>query len=157
MEKTDWISNLKLRTSFGLSGNNRTPLSYPFIDLLFPANYPFGAVTGTSAVGQVPSRDIIANPDLTWERTLQLNSGIDLSLFKNAITLSVDVYQSKTEKLLLSQSAMAFTGVPATWNNIGRLRNRGIEFELTTNNFRRKDFKWTTSANLSYNKNKLIE
>jgi TonB-linked SusC/RagA family outer membrane protein len=157
MYKADWISNLKLRVSYGLSGNNRTPLSYPFVDLLFPANYPFGASTGTSTVGQVPSRDILANPDLTWERTFQLNSGIDLSLFKNAINLSVDVYQSRTEKLLLSQSAMAFTGVPFTWNNIGSLRNRGVEVELTTNNFRRKDFKWTTTGNISFNKNKVIE
>jgi len=59
--------------------------------------------------------------------------------------------------LLLKQSAMAFTGVPQTWNNIGRLQNRGIEFEFTTNNIRKRDFRWSTTGNISRNKNEVIE
>ncbi|MBC7948073.1 MAG: TonB-dependent receptor [Chitinophagaceae bacterium] len=156
MDKVSWIDNLKLRASYGVSGNNRI-VDFAFVDLLYAANYPYGTGTGTSAVGQVPSRDILSNEDITWERTFQYNGGLDITVFKNAVTLSVDVYQSKTDQLLLRQSAMAFTGVPLAWNNIGSLQNRGIEFEISTNNIRRKDFRWTTSANLAHNKNKVLE
>lgn len=163
MDEVNWISNLKLRGSYGVSGNNRITEGnsgineYPFIDLLYTGNYPFGSQTGTANPGQAPSSIILANPDLTWERTFQFNAGLDLSLLRNAITLSLDVYQSKTDQLLLKQSNMAFSGVPLTWNNIGRLQNRGIELELTTNNIRKKDFKWSTSINLAHNKNKILE
>jgi TonB-linked SusC/RagA family outer membrane protein len=156
LQRAAWLTNLKLRASYGVSGNNRI-VDFAFVDLLYAANYPFGAGTGTSNPGQAPSRDIIANPNITWERTFQYNGGIDISVFNNTVSLSVDVYQSKTEELLLQQSAMGFVGVPNVWNNIGSLQNRGVEFELTTNNIRRKDFKWTTSANLSLNKNKVLE
>lgn len=156
MQKIDWISNLKLRGSYGATGNNRI-VDFAFVDLLYAANYSFGAGTGTTSLGQVPSRDILSNEDITWERTFQYNGGIDIGILNNAISLSVDIYQSKTDQLLLRQSAMAFTGVPLTWNNIGSLQNRGMEFELTTHNVRKKDFKWSTSANLSRNRNKILE
>jgi TonB-dependent starch-binding outer membrane protein SusC len=156
MRNTDWINNLKLRGSYGVSGNNRIQ-NFAFVDLLYAANYPFGPGTGTTASGQVPSRDSAANPNITWERTFQYNAGIDISLLNNSINLSVDAYHSKTDRLLLLQASMAFGGVPFTWNNIGSLQNRGIEFELTTNNIRTKNFKWSTSANLSHNKNKIRE
>jgi TonB-dependent starch-binding outer membrane protein SusC len=155
-EKLDWLSNLKLRASYGVTGNNRI-VDFAFVDLLYAANYPLGTGTGTSVLGQVPSRDILSNTDITWERTFQYNGGMDISLFRSAITLSVDVYQSKTDQLLLRQAAMGFTGVPLAWNNIGRLQNRGIEFELTTNNIKKKDFRWTTSANIAHNRNKILE
>lgn len=157
MESVSWINTLKLRTSYGISGNNRIATDFGWLDLLYAANYPFGASTGISSSGQAPSQTILANPDITWEQTYQFNSGIDLSIFKNAISLSVDVYQSKTNQLLLRQSAMGFTGVPQTWNNIGRLKNNGVEVEITTNNIKRRDFRWTTTANFARNKNSLLE
>lgn len=156
LKDVDWLSNLKLRTSYGVTGNNRI-VDFAFVDLLYAANYPLGSGTGTVNNGQVPSRDILSNPDITWERTFQFNSGIDVGLFKNAVSISVDVYQSKTDQLLLKQAAMGFTGVPLTWNNIGRLQNRGIEFEVTSNNIRKKNLRWTTNANLARNRNKIIE
>lgn len=156
MEKVNWLSNLKLRASYGATGNNRI-VDFAFVDLLYAANYPLGSGTGVSTVGQAPSRDILANPDITWERTFQYNGGLDVALFKNAVTFSIDVYQSKTDKLLQRQSTLAFTGVPQYWNNIGSLQNRGIEFEITTTNIKKKDFKWTTSANIAHNKNKVLE
>jgi TonB-dependent starch-binding outer membrane protein SusC len=156
------LTNLKLRGSWGATGNNRITendflSAYPYLNLLYPSNYPFGTGTGTSTAGQTTSRNILANPLITWERTFQYNAGIDLSLFKNAVSLSVDVYQSKTEKLLLQQSNQLFTGVSRYWNNIGQLQNRGIEIDLTTVNIRTKNFRWTTNANLSHNRNKLLE
>jgi TonB-dependent starch-binding outer membrane protein SusC len=156
MEKADWLNSLKLRASYGVTGNNRI-MDYAFIDLLYAANYPLGAGTGTINGGQAPSSTILSNEDITWERTFQFNSGIDITMLKSAVSLSIDVYQSKTDKLLLKQNAMAFTGVPQTWNNIGRLQNRGIELELTTYNIRKRNFRWSTSANIAHNKNKLLE
>jgi len=129
MDKVFWLNYLKIRGSYGLTGNNNI----------------------------IASRDILSNPDITWERTHMYNGGIDITLFKSAITLSFDVYQSKTDQLLLQQSIMSFAGAPRAWNNIGRLQNKGIEIELTTNNIRTKNFKWSTTANFSKNKNKVLE
>lgn len=156
MEEVKWINKLKFRGSYGVTGNNRI-IPYAWLDLLYPANYPIGAGTGTGIGGQAPSTTTLSNRDITWERTFQYNGGIDATLFKNAVTFSLDVYQSKTDQLLLRQTTMAFAGVPFAWNNIGQLQNRGIEFEVTTNNIRKKDFKWTTSANIAHNKNKVLE
>jgi TonB-dependent starch-binding outer membrane protein SusC len=151
-----WMSNLKFRGSYGATGNNRI-VDFAFIDLLFNANYPTGAANGTAATGQVPSRDILSNANITWERTFQYNGGIDFSILKNRVALSFDMYQSKTDQLLLRQAAMSFTGVPQTWNNIGSLQNNGVELEVTTHNIKTKNFKWTTSANISRNRNEVLE
>jgi TonB-linked SusC/RagA family outer membrane protein len=156
MQDVDWLSNWKLRASYGATGNNRI-VDFAFVDKLYAASYPFGSGTGTSSPGQLPSRTLLANPDITWERTFQYNFGTDISLFKNRLSLSAEVYQSKTEKLLLKQSVMAFTGATQAWNNIGSLRNNGIELELTSNNLRGKNLTWTTTLNFAHNKNKLVE
>ena len=156
MDNISWLSNLKLRASYGLTGNNNIIDNAPY-DLLYAANYPLGVGTGAINNGQVPSRDILSNPDITWERTYQFNGGIDIALFKNKITLSVDAYQSKTDQLLLQQNIMSFAGAARYWNNIGSLQNNGVEVELTTNNIRTKNFKWSTTANFSHNENKLLE
>jgi TonB-dependent starch-binding outer membrane protein SusC len=156
LQKQDWLSNLKLRGSFGATGNNRI-VDFAFVDLLFAANYPFGATTGTNTQGLVPSSTILSNPNITWERTFQYNAGLDISIFKNLLTLSLDVYRSKTDKLLLNQASLGITGVPQTWNNIGKLQNDGIELELTSNNIRKNNFKWTTTGNIARVKNKLLQ
>jgi len=155
MENVNWLNNLKLRGSYGVSGNNRIP-NYLFEDLLYGANYPLGGGTGVVFTGQVPSSNVTANPDISWETTKQFNFGIDISLFKNVVNLTTDVYRSRSNDLLLQQPTMATTGALYFINNIGELQNNGIEFELTTNNIRRKNFKWTTTANLSRNKNELV-
>jgi TonB-linked SusC/RagA family outer membrane protein len=156
MTKVDWLNNLKFRGSYGATGNNRI-VDYGFVDLLYPANYPFGAANGTVTQGVVSSSTLLANPDITWERTFSYNGGVDLAMFKNAVTLSLDIYHTITEKLLLYQAAMGFTGVPQTLNNIGKVQNNGIELEITTNNLKMKNFRWTTSGNISHNKNKIIQ
>ncbi len=155
MEDINWLSNLKIRSSYGVSGNNRIP-NYLFEDLLYGANYPLGGGTGVVFTGQVPSSNVTANPDISWETTRQYNFGVDLSLFRNVISFSADIYRSRSNDLLLQQPTMSTTGALYFINNIGELQNNGFEFELTTNNIRRKNFKWTTTANLSHNKNELV-
>jgi TonB-dependent starch-binding outer membrane protein SusC len=156
LKNVNWVTNLKFRGSYGATGNNRI-VDFAFVDLLYNANYPGGAGTGTVTSGQVPSKDVLSNSNITWERTFQYNGGIDFSMLNNAVSFSLDVYQSKTDQLLLRQAALAFTGVPQTWNNIGSLQNNGIEFEVTTFNLKNKDFEWKTSANISRNENKILE
>jgi TonB-dependent starch-binding outer membrane protein SusC len=162
MKDINWLNNLKLRASYGATGNNRITegggslSAYPFIDLLYASNYTLGSGTGSVVSGYGPSSDILANPDLTWETTYQFNTGIDLSLFRNTINLSVDVYQSRTDKLLLQQTAQLFTGVARFWNNIGSLQNRGIEVELTVSPLRKGDLRWNISGNFAHNRNKVL-
>jgi len=151
-----WLTNLKFRGSYGATGNNRI-VDFAFVDLLFNSNYPGGAGNGTAVIGQTPSKTVLSNSDITWERTFSYNGGVDFAILKNAISLSLDVYQSKTDQLLLQQASMAFSGVPLSWNNIGSLQNNGVELELTTQNIRQKDFSWSTSANISHVKNKVLE
>jgi TonB-linked SusC/RagA family outer membrane protein len=152
------INTLKFRGSYGTTGNNRI-VDFAYTDLLYAANYPTGNGNGISSQGLVPSysNGILANPNITWERTFSYNGGVDIALLNNRITCAADIYQSKTDKLLLTQTAMAITGVSSTWNNIGRLQNNGIEFEITSNNIKTKNFKWTTSANIAKVKNKLLQ
>lgn len=157
LSNTSWLSNLKLRASLGYTGNNTTPNPFSWVDLLYGANYVTGTGTGTPAAGYGPSRTLLSNQDITWERTRQLNGGIDISVLKNAVSLSVDVYKTTTEKLLLQQASMLITGAPTTINNVGSMDNNGIELELNTNNIRRKNFTWTTTANFAHTKNKIKE
>jgi TonB-dependent starch-binding outer membrane protein SusC len=152
----NWLSNLKLRASYGVSGNNKIPFNSAY-DLLYSSSYAYGSGTGNVASGQLPARDILGNGLITWEKTFQYNYGADFGILKGALTGSVDVYHSISDALLLKQSVLAFSGATLGWNNIGKVQNNGIELELTSNNFRRKSFKWTTTLNLSHNENKLID
>ncbi len=156
LQDVKWISSLKLRASYGAVGNNNIT-DFLYLDKLYAANYPTGSGTGTTTQGFVPSTSILSNPYITWETTYSFNTGIDVSLFRNALTLGIDVYQSKTDKLLLQQEAMGITGVSQVINNIGKLQNNGIELEISSNNIRNKNFSWTTSANISHTQNKLLQ
>ncbi|MSP85493.1 MAG: TonB-dependent receptor [Flavobacteriaceae bacterium] len=156
LKDIEWLNKLGFRTSYGVSGNNRI-LNYGFQNLLSSANYSFGAGTGTPASGQVQNPNINSNQNITWESTFQTNFGVDISVLSNRINLSLDVYSSVTDKLLLQQATMAFSGVPLTWNNIGSLDNKGFEFELGTTNLKLKNFKWSTSSNLAHTRNKIRE
>jgi len=155
-DKVKWVNNLKLRGSYGLTGNNKTE-QFGWLDLLYSSNYVTGAGNGTAGAGYIPSRVFLGNGDITWERTGQLNVGLDVTLFNNLVSFSFDAYQTKTEKLLIRQAVLAFTGVPSTVNNIGSMKNNGFELELTTNQIRKKDFRWSTTANFAHTKNSITE
>ena len=155
MENINWLSNLKLRTSYGATGNNRIE-PFAYLELLNPANYSFGGGTGTVNNGQAPNNDVLPNI-LTWERTFQYNAGIDAGLFKDRITMSLEYYNGTTDRLLFKQGTMSFSGSNQYWNNIGKVRNEGFEIELTSHNVKNKNIEWSTSINLSANKNTLLD
>ncbi|TCZ72936.1 SusC/RagA family TonB-linked outer membrane protein [Flaviaesturariibacter aridisoli] len=155
MEKVVWINQLKLRGSWGLTGNNRIP-DFVWVEQLYPSPYVFGGGNGTVAGGMIPSSDLLANEDVTWERTFQFNTGLDLSLVRGRLNVSLDLYESKSDQLLLRPEILGITGATVSYVNIGKVRNRGIELELNSTNVVRNRFRWTSALNFSMNRNKLV-
>lgn len=156
MERISWLSNLKLRGSYGATGNNKIA-SFSFVNLLYPGNYGFGGGTGTVNLGLAPNSDVLANPAITWERTFAYNAGIDIGLLKDRIALTLEYYNSVTDRLLFKQSTMSFSGSYEYWNNAGKVRNQGLEIDLTAATIKNKQLEWTTSFNLAANRNRLLE
>ncbi|WP_166670595.1 TonB-dependent receptor [Flavobacterium sp. 270] len=144
------ISNLKLRTSYGQTGNQEIP-QYRSLAALGSNNYPIGGIIG-SGIG--PNR--FANPDLRWETTAQFDAGIDLSLFNNRINIVADYYDKRTKDLLLDVQIPGSSGFVSSLQNVGSVKNTGLEFALNTVNFD-GEFKWKTSFNITFNKNEVLD
>lgn len=145
------ISNLKLRASYGMTGNSEIP---PYTSLsLLSSNY--AAILGDARVsGTGVNR--LANDDLKWEKTAQTDFGIELGLFNNRIVLEADYYYRKTTDMLLDAPVPRTSGYATIRKNIGSMENKGIELSLTTVNFDRRDFGWTSTFNISMNRNKIL-
>lgn len=144
------ISNLKLRTSYGVTGNSEITAYQALAGL---GNYSV-IFNETRSVGIGVNR--LANPDLRWEKTHQLDAGIELGLFNNRLAIEVDVYRKLTTDMLLSAPVPSSSGFTTVTRNIGSMENRGIEFGLNTININTKDFGWNTTFNISVNRNKVI-
>jgi hypothetical protein len=149
MKGLTWLDNLKIRLSYGMTGNNQIP-NYGAIGLLGYSSYVSGA-----DVKQGIYTNTFADKALKWEKTGQTNLGADASLLKQRINFSLDVYYSKTRDLLLNVPIPVLTGFQSTLTNIGELQNKGIEFQLKTINLNGK-FKWTTDFNISANRNEVL-
>lgn len=145
------ISDLKLRASYGVNGNNNIG-NYSSIPTLGTSGYVFGA-TQAAAIGQSPN--VLANPDLQWEKSQTYDFGIDLGFLKNRITASFDYYNKLNTKLLLNVQVPEVTGFQSYLTNVGSVRNIGEELEITTRNLVGK-FQWTTTINVSHNTNKIV-
>lgn len=147
MKKLPAVSELKLRLSIGLTGNDGIGdfASYG----LYGGGYNYGGTSGTAPT-QLP------NPDLKWESTLQKGAGIDLGLFNDRISLSIDLYHNHTYDLLLARPLPSSSGFPTINANIGDLQNKGIEVVLNTENIK-SEFTWNTSFNFAANRNKVLK
>lgn len=150
MQKLPVLSELKLRVSYGLSGNNAFSGSYPFASNVGTFNYAFynNVVTGLGISS-------LGAPDLKWERNQQLDLGVDIGLLKNRISLTVDYYDRITKDLLLSVNVPTLTGFGSAFKNIGSMSNKGFEFGVSSYNLTGA-FTWNTNANLSFNRNKVL-
>ncbi len=138
---------LKFRGSFGYSGNQNGIGSYAALGLWSAgSNY-------LETAGTAPSQ--LANPDLTWETTRQLDLGFDFAILKNAISFSFDYYNKYTYDLLLNVPVPYRSGFTSFLQNYGAVRNSGVELGIQSTNINKKDFKWTTDFNISWNKNKI--
>ncbi len=144
------VSELKLRASYGLSGNNAFNNYYPYVGNVSTANYNFnnGLVTGLATSS-------LSNSKLSWERNQQLDLGIDIGLVRNRISLSIDYYDRITKDLLLSVNVPTLTGFSSAVKNIGKMDNKGMEFTLNTYNLTGA-FTWNTSINTSFNRNRVL-
>ncbi len=145
MESTkSWLSNLKLRLSWGLSGNAAIG-AYSTLASLSALNYYY-YLGGNDVAGKVPSN--MANNNLTWEKTSSFDLGLDYGFLNGRLQGSIDLYWNKTYDLLFYKTAPAAGGFPTVIDNIGKTKGMGIEFSLMADIIRTKDFDWT--ANLSY-------
>ncbi|WP_317239134.1 SusC/RagA family TonB-linked outer membrane protein [Hymenobacter sp. 5516J-16] len=139
------LNFLKVRASYGLTGNAEIGN--------FASRSLFGALPYADQAGITPST-VVGNPNLTWENTAQADIGLEFGFLDNRISGEVDVYEKKTTDLLLSRPLLYTGGYTSITENIGSLRNRGLEISLNTRNLD-KDFKWTTNFNISFNRNKV--
>jgi TonB-linked SusC/RagA family outer membrane protein len=144
------ISNLKLRLSAGITGNQEIG-QYQSLATLTNNGYLFG---NALSVGFYPNR--IANPDLGWEKTTQYDAGIDLGLLKNRISITLDAYYKRTSDLLLTVPIPYTTGYTSSLQNYGTADNKGIDLGINSQNINSKDFSWNTNLVFSLNRNKVI-
>jgi TonB-linked SusC/RagA family outer membrane protein len=149
LKESELISNLKLRASYGQTGNSEITA------------YQADAGMGNYAVIFNNQRETgvgigrLANPNLRWEKTSQFDIGAEIGFLQNRITFEIDLYRKITEDMLLSAPVPSSSGYTTVSKNVGSLENKGIELGINTVNFEKTDFSWNTTFNLSINKNRV--
>lgn len=145
------ISTLKLRASLGEVGNSNVPTSGSFAQL-----YTTSTAFGTSlSIGQSPVT--LANENLTWEKTLEYNLGLELGFFDERLHFDLDLYNKTTRDLLLEAPVLNISGYTKAWQNIGSIRNMGVELSMNATLIDTRDFQWTFNGNISRNKSKILK
>lgn len=147
----DLIDNLKLRTSIGETGNQEIG-DYAFFQNLGSENTIFDNAYYTALY-----RSTFGNPDLKWEKTLQWDAGLDVSILNQRIDLSLDYYYKKTSDLLLNAPIPGTSGLNTIMRNIGSVKNQGFEITLNTHNIKSNDFNWTSTLLFNVNRNKVLK
>ncbi|GHV00169.1 SusC/RagA family TonB-linked outer membrane protein [Bacteroidia bacterium] len=149
MRGIKWLSELKWRASWGIAGNNNIGL-WNYQTKMGQKTY---VIDGQIAAGWAP--DNIGNPNLRWEKSVQYNAGVDLGLIRNRVYIQFDIYRSTTEDMLLNTTVPGTLGVTRMLQNVGSVRNDGIEFNIVSRNLTRK-LQWTTTFNISANRNEVL-
>lgn len=154
VKNISFISDSKIRASWGATGNNRVN------DFASSTILNMGDFYGIGMGSSTPDFALIAssygNDDLRWETTYQLDIGYELSLFKNRLNFVLDYYNKDTKDLLLNANVPTSNGFQRIFRNIGSMRNRGFEIEVSSVNIDKKNFKWSSSFNISFNQNKVM-
>lgn len=146
------VNSLKVRASYGINGNVNALSSYAYTSSLSTGNN-YNLHGGSLGIGTYPGTTL-ANPDLKWEESRQVDLGIDVRMFKDRLSFSVDYYSKNTEGLLVSTTPALSTGTSSVYKNAGRVHNDGLEFELSyKGNF--GDFRYNISGNFSTLHNKV--
>ena len=143
------ISNLKLHTSYGLTGNSEIGTYNSLSRVASSTLLQNGAYATQSYI------NTMANPDLKWEKTAQFDFGFELGLWQNRLSLDVSYYLKNTKDLLLDCPVPYSSGFQSIYKNIGSVRNQGIDFMLNTRNIETEDFSWNTTLSMNYNKNEI--
>ncbi len=150
--KIPWIDYLKLRGGYGISGN-QTSRYKSLSTVVSEIRYIFGD-GGQPVIGQEISA--LGNNNLKWEKTAGINLGLDFTILGQRLTGSVEYYSTTTKDLLYDVALPDITGFSKIASNLGKIKNKGFEFILTSKNIQTSDFKWTTSLNFSTNSNKIV-
>lgn len=146
----NWLSTLKITSSWGLTGNQEIGL-YQSLSQLNTQRNAFGSII---AIGLAPGR--IPNPDLRWEKTNQVNLGLEIGLIEDRIFFEAAAYYKRTQDLLLPLDLPRTTGFSTILQNIGSVENKGLEMSVNSTNLTGA-FKWSTNANITFNRNKVLE
>lgn len=153
--RPQWLANLKLRGSWGKNGNQQIGQFKYISTVAYGSNYTFGkGDSENSAVGVRTAG--LANPDLKWEESEQIDVGLEMGFLNNALTFNIDYFEKKTNGMLLQRVLPSYIGTEAPWDNVGKMKNSGIELDLSYK-FRISDVNLSFSGNISYLKNKLID
>jgi TonB-linked SusC/RagA family outer membrane protein len=153
MRKVNVINDAKFRISYGLVGNNRVS-DFAYLSTLnspITLAYPFN---GTLTSSTLPAT--LGNPNLRWETTTQADAGLDLSMFKSRLTLTVDVYKKATKDLLLNADLPPSSGFSSAFKNIGRVENKGLEITVGGKVLDKTKFTWSSSFNIAFNRNQIL-
>jgi TonB-linked SusC/RagA family outer membrane protein len=149
MNNLGFVSNMKIRASYGFTGNDQ------FADYRWIATLSQQRVAFNNYLGATYYPSGFTNPELGWERSQQLNLGLDVGLFNNRLVIESNFYNTRSDGLLLDVPVPSVTGFTSIFKNIGELQNRGVELQLTTRNIT-GIFEWSTQLNYSRNRNKIL-
>lgn len=151
MPKLSWLNSMKIRGSYGVTGNNNIG-NYPSLSGLNSANYIIG---GSLAPGVVLGS--FANNQLGWERSNSLDMGLDMSMFDNKLIFTFEYYNKITDNMLLEKEIPSITGFSNTFTNVGKIQNRGVEMAVDYKTKVTPDLNLRGNFNISFNRNKVLE
>ncbi|MGM9476386.1 SusC/RagA family TonB-linked outer membrane protein [Pedobacter sp. GSP4] len=145
-----WLTDLKLRGSYGAAGNNNIPPGQ------ITQSFQNSTTTWINGFNNYwAASKIMANPDLKWETNITRNIGLDFALFNSKVTGTIDAYLNKTKNLLIL-FPVGGTGYDAQYRNLGQTQNKGLEFSVNWNAIKEKNFDLSVNANISFNRNKVL-
>ena len=154
LKEVDWLNQLKLRVSYGVTGNQSID-PYSTFSMYGGGDYHYSDGTGsqesTLTITNLP------NYGLTWEKTSSWNAGFDFSLLRSRLSGTIDFYVKRTNDLLISRNLPGSAGFSSTYYNQGSLDNKGVEFSLTAQIIDTKDWKWSLTGNIGKNKSKIVD
>jgi TonB-linked SusC/RagA family outer membrane protein len=148
LSNVKWLSFMKLKASYGLTGNAEI------------GNYSWQTLwTGDGAYGGIPGQrpSQLGNPNLKWENTASFDIGAEVGIFENRVSLELDYYVRNTTDLLLQVEVPGTSGFTSQLQNLGKLKNKGFEFTINTQNIVSRDFRWTTNINFGLNRNEVTD
>jgi TonB-linked SusC/RagA family outer membrane protein len=154
MKKYTFIDNLKLRAGYG---ENSTASTNPYQTLgsLGENNYQYGGTSAGNTIGVRVTN--IPNPKLTWQRTKEVNIALDFSLWKSRVSGSIEVYNQRTDDIIMGNSLPSTNGPTSQNSNLGSSNNKGIEFTVSTVNIQKSGFTWTSDFNIGFNREEIIK
>lgn len=150
-KKTSVVNDLKLRLTYGQSGNNRIG-DFLFTSLYASNSAPYGLNDVMTAGYSITA---LANPNIKWETTISRNLGLDIALLNSRLQFTADFYINDTRDLLINVPIATNSGYSSQIQNIGSTRNKGMEFQINSSLINSKDFRWNANFNIAFNRNKI--